>query len=143
MTYYSLGSTTGKCNIMGYWHTGNTALEQPSTSIKDIDTAICTDKCTLGVCGWNSNSINNRTNHFRSTPLVDFGASDALLSANDYLYYKDLLMLPAVGGGVVPIYNIPELTAASATNPSVYLTLSRTTIANIFLGNSYDGSVFT
>ena len=127
---------------MGYWHTGNTYLQQPSTSIKATDTYICTDKCTTALCGWTSGSINNRSNHFRSTPLVDFGASDSLLSSNDYLYYKDLLMLPAVGGGVVPIYNIPELTAASILNPSVYLTLSRPTVANIFLGNNNENSIF-
>ena len=115
MTYYALGSTTGKCNLMGYWHTGNTALQQPNSAIRNSDAAVCTTD-TL-----------RSTNDIRSTPLVDFGASDSLLKATDYTYYPDLLMLPAIGGGVVPIYNIPEL----GSNP---LVLSRTTIANIFLG---------
>ena len=102
MTYYSLGSTTGKCNIMGYWHTGNTAAQQPDAKIRTVDAAICTDTCTVAStsCGWVSDKVNNRTKYFRSTPLVDFGASDAVMKPIDYTYYKDLLMLPAVGGGV-------------------------------------------
>ena len=131
ISYFALGPATGKCNIMGYWHSGNTPSEQPNATIRAIDTAICTDACTQSVCGWVSNTINNRSNHFRKTPLVDFAMSGSPLSAADYVYYKDLLVLPALAGGVVPIYNIPELTA----NPSLYLVLSRSTISNIFLGN--------
>ena len=137
MTYFALGSTTGKCNVMGYWHTGNTPTQQPDDQIRSVDTLICTDACTQAVCGWDKTStINNRSNHFRTIPIVDFGATGSLLTDNDYKYYKDLLMLPALAGGVVPVFNIPELTSASTTNPSVFLVLSRNTIADIFLGNS-------
>lgn len=90
MTYYALGSTTGKCNVMGYWHTGNTPAQQPSETIRNVDTSICTD---------NGNSvIYNRSTHFRTKPLADFGATGSLLTDSDYKYYKDLMMLPALGG---------------------------------------------
>ena len=131
ISYFPLNAAAAKCNIMGYWYSGNTDLQQPNGTIKAIDTAICTDACTQSVCGWVSNNINNRSNHFRRTPLVDFAVNGSPLSTADYLFYKDLLSLPAIAGGVVPIYNIPELT----NNPSLYLILSRTSIANIFLGN--------
>ena len=131
ISYFALGPATGKCNIMGYWHSGNTPSQQPNATIRAIDNAICTDACTQSVCGWVSGTINNRSNHFRKTPLVDFAMNGAPLPATDYVYYKDLLALPALAGAVVPIYNIPELTA----NPSLYLVLSRSTISNIFLGN--------
>ena len=131
MSFFGLGTTTGKCNLMGYWHIGNTDIEQPNATLKAIDTAICTDTCTQSLCGWTSNTVNNRSNHFRTTPLVDFATTGAPLSANDYLYYKDIISIPAIAGGIVPIFNIPEITS----NPSLYLILSRSTLANIFLGN--------
>lgn len=119
MTYFGTGSSGGKCNIMGYWHTGNTAQQQSDSNLKVADAA----KCALPYA--------TRINNLRATPLTDLGASDALMSADDYKTYPDLLTLPAVGGAVVPIYNIPELLGNSSLN----LVLSRRTIAQIFLGN--------
>lgn len=118
MTYGGTGSSGGKCNIMGYWHTGNTVNQQPYESLR---------KAGAVDCGRKSSDRNKKM-----TPLTDLGASDALMSDEDFLSYPDLLMLPAVGGAVVPIYNIPELTG----NSSLSLILSRKTIAEIFLGNA-------
>jgi hypothetical protein len=64
-------------------------------------------------------------------PLVDVGATDAVVPTSIPTYFPDLQMLPATAGGVVPIYNIPELTELS---PALPLVLSRTSIALIFLG---------
>eukprot|EP01041_Mallomonas_annulata_P003964 gene3964-7901_t len=128
ITYVGTGSTTGKCNIMGYWHTGNVdpSTWSPSTSVKIRDTNICTDKCTVALCGNSSKRFDRQSR----TPLVHFAISDALLSANDYKYFPDLQMFPAVAGAVVPIYNIPEIKNIGGT-----LILSRYTLSNIFLGN--------
>lgn len=128
VSYLSLGSTTGKCNIMGYWHASNTGTNIPSSSVLKVDTAICTDACTVALCGFSS-SITKRPDRATRRPLVDFAGSDALLSTTDYSLFPDLQMFPAVGGAVVPIYNIPALAYQSAP-----LVLSRATIANIFLG---------
>jgi hypothetical protein len=128
-TYLSIGSTTGKCNIMGYWHTGNTGVGNPSTAVKTVDTAICTDTCTVARCGFDS-SVTKRPDRATRYPIVDFAGSDALFSATDYSLFPDLMMLPAVGGAVVPIYNIPAL----SSNTSLPLVLSRSTITKIFLG---------
>eukprot|EP01041_Mallomonas_annulata_P004459 gene4460-8882_t len=134
VSYFAGGSTTGKCNIMGYWHTGNSNPHgsAPPLQILKRDSLICTDKCTglsVSVCG-NDSSKYPRFDHSKRTPIVDLGASDAILDKSDYKAFPDLQMLPAVAGAVVPIYNIPEL-----KNLNSQLILSRSTIADIFLGN--------
>mmetsp|Transcript_14561 Transcript_14561/g.13160 ORF Transcript_14561/g.13160 Transcript_14561/m.13160 type:complete len:1479 (-) Transcript_14561:145-4581(-) len=129
VTYYPLGSTTGKCNIMGYWHTGNSEIGAPSSSVIAKDTLICTDACTVATCGFSSAST-PRPDRLTRNPLNDFGASDSILKTADYTLFPDIVMYPAVGGAVVPIYNIPELTMNQST-----LILSRSAITNIFLGN--------
>jgi hypothetical protein len=60
---------------------------------------------------------------------MDFAGSDSVLGDADYNNVDDLLMVPAVAGAVVPIYNIPELLKLSTP-----LVLSRTTITRIFMG---------
>ncbi len=57
---------------------------------------------------------------------VDFGASDAPLQAAQ-LNEAGLLQFPMVIGGVVPVINVPGVTAGK-------LKLSATTLADIFLG---------
>ena len=113
---------------MGYWHTGNTDHTQwsPTSAVKARDTAICTDKCTLVLCG----NTTSRFDKFSRHPLVHIAASDALLGTNDYKAFPDLQMLPAVAGAVVPIYNIPEIQHIGGV-----LILSRSSIVNIFEGN--------
>jgi hypothetical protein len=64
-------------------------------------------------------------------PIVDIGSTDAVVPTSIPTYFPDLQMLPATAGGVVPIYNIPELAALGPSSP---LVLSRTSIALIFLG---------
>ena len=94
LSYFGEGSTTGKCNIMGYWHSGNTDLTYPPPpkSVIARDTLICTDKCTLAACGNTSLRFDNKIRH----PLADFVGSDSLLKSTDYKYFPDLQMFPAV-----------------------------------------------
>jgi hypothetical protein len=40
-------------------------------------------------------------------PLVDVGATDAVVPTSIPTYFPDLQMLPATGGGVVPNKNSP------------------------------------
>jgi ABC-type phosphate transport system substrate-binding protein len=139
VSYLSIGSTAGKCNIMGYWHTSN-ALQAgaPSSAVLKVDTAICTDTCTVALCGFNS-AVTKRPDRLSRKPIVDFAGSDALLSATDYSIFPDLLMLPSLGGGVVPLYNLPSLPYPTAT-----LVLSRATLTNIYfvLGGTFPQSVY-
>jgi phosphate ABC transporter phosphate-binding protein len=54
-----------------------------------------------------------------STKVVDFGASDAPLTAAQRTAAPGILTIPESAGGVVPIYNIPNLKAALNFNGSV------------------------
>jgi ABC-type phosphate transport system substrate-binding protein len=134
--YTATGSSAGKCNIMGYWHTGNLNPGIPSAN-KTVDTNICSDTCTTAICGFNQadrsrTSTQSKPNQdtLSRIPLLDFVGSDSLLKSSDYAAFPDLQMFPALAGGCVPIYNIPEL-----KNVIKPLILSRNTIAQIFLGN--------
>ena len=127
-TYAPVGSTTGKCNIMGYWHTGNVGISTVPDSRIRRDTAICTDKCIGDIgtilCGNDSMKYPRFDKNLR-VPLIDVGASDAALSTVDYDAFPDLHVFPSIAGAVVPIFNIKELTG-------LVLVLSRATIASIF-----------
>ena len=132
VSYLGQGSTTGKCNIMGYWQTGNIASTQSvSVATRIRDTLICTDTCTVTTCGVNS-ALSPRFDSAVRVPLVDFAGSDSLLKSSDYAAFPDLQMLPALAGAAVAVYNIPELVATA--NISGALILSRRTIAYIFKG---------
>ena len=61
---------------------------------------------------------------------VDFGGSDSLLSAKEYTSGGDLQMYPMVAGAVVPAFNLTDEKGKAITK----LTLSRDTLAKIFLG---------
>lgn len=133
VSYLGEGSTTGKCNIMGYWHVGDISARQfpIPTSALIRDTLICTDTCTVATCG--ISSINNpRFDRASRKPLIDFAGSDSLLTKADYDAFPDLQMFPALAGAVVAVYNIPEL--SSSANSSYRLILSRQNIADIFKG---------
>ena len=82
--YVGAGSGVGKCNIMGYWQTGNTDLTYPPPprAVLEQDST----KCTAAV----------RSDNYTRQPLVDFAGSDSLLSAADYKNFPDLQMFPAV-----------------------------------------------
>jgi len=54
-----------------------------------------------------------------STKVVDFGASDAPLTHAQRTAAPGILQIPESAGGVVPIYNIPNLKAALDFNGSV------------------------
>lgn len=131
VSYFGAGSTTGKCNIMGYWHTGDTLPSQSSISaaVKQRDQLICTDECTVATCGISS-EVSPRFDRLTRRPLIDFAGSDSILKSADYSAFSDLQMLPALAGAVVPVYNIPEL--RSIKNAS--LVLSRQNMADIFKG---------
>ena len=58
---------------------------------------------------------------------VSFAGSDSLLRDADYVNVPDLQMYPAVAAAVVPLYNVPGLSAA--------LVLDRATLPLIFLGD--------
>ncbi len=53
---------------------------------------------------------------------------DSLLGSSDYVTWPDLQMYPAVGGAVVPIYNIPNMPAGKK------LILSPSLVSKIFSG---------
>ncbi len=57
---------------------------------------------------------------------VDFGASDAILTDEQYKAAPGIQMLPIVAGAVVPVYNVQEITQG--------LKLEYTVLADIFLG---------
>eukprot|EP01041_Mallomonas_annulata_P011950 gene11950-25036_t len=97
------------------------------TNLKTEDSLICTDQCTLSTCGFDSKSTPRPDWNIRH-PLVDFAGSDSLLNKNDYKAFPDLQILPAMAGAAV--YNVHELTGM----PNA-LVLSRTTIADIYLGS--------
>jgi phosphate transport system substrate-binding protein len=59
---------------------------------------------------------------------VDFGASDAILTADQYTAAPGIQMFPTVAGAEVVAYNISELKDAPA------LSIDGPTLANIFLG---------
>lgn len=59
---------------------------------------------------------------------VDFGASDAILTEEQFAAAPGIQMLPTVAGAVVPVYNVSEL---RETEP---LVLDATTLSQIFLG---------
>lgn len=152
LSYLAAGSTTGKCNVMGYWHSGNslnglcmpTAVNSYSGSqCNSLDTNICTDACTSTNCGppYTSTSqtiqqsygvvtLNQRQDASMRTPLIDFGASDAILKPGDHYYFPLVQTYPALAGASVPIFNIPELKAI--TNET--LIISRQTLSFIFKG---------
>ena len=97
-----VGTTAGKCNIMGYWHIGNT---DPAPTYQDryVDTQKCTDACEASVCGteWMSASVGGVRPDFASRdPLVDFAISELPFSANDYKNFPDLRSFPAFAGTV-------------------------------------------
>lgn len=89
-TYWGASSACGRCNIMGYWHTANAGnpfeSTPPSSNILSAQTTLCgkprSERCANNGCA--------------VAPLVDFGASDTPLSANDYLSFPDLQMFPSV-----------------------------------------------
>ena len=115
VSYLGDGSGTGKCNIMGFWHTGNVEATSISSTVKSTDQTLCS----------------STSRPFRQ-PLMDFAGSDSVLGAVDYANYPDLQMFPSVAGAVVPIFNIPELKSLPSSSAS--LTLSRSTLAGIFTG---------
>ncbi len=119
VSFWGDSSAVGQCNIMGYWSSDNSNPVGPSASFRAADKAKCGNLAGL------TDSDRNRL------PLVDYAVSDSPLSADAYKYYPDLQMFPAAAGGVVPIYNIPELNDLYPASP---LVLSRTSIALIFTG---------
>jgi hypothetical protein len=100
----------------GFWSASNAEAIQPSLAYRTQDAYACSHLSAA---------------YASRTPLVDIGASDSIVPSVDYTYFPDLQMLPATAGGVVPIYNIPELSALSPSSP---LILSRTSVALIYLG---------
>lgn len=130
VSYFGVGSTTGKCNIMGYWHPGDSMASEStiSAAVKQRDQLICTDACTVANCGVSS-AESPRFDRLTRKPLIDFAGSDSILKSSDYTAFSDLQMFPAIAGAVVPVYNIPELVKKNSS-----LVLSRQNIADIFTG---------
>jgi phosphate transport system substrate-binding protein len=60
---------------------------------------------------------------------VDFGASDAILNADQFAAAPGIQMLPMVAGADVPTYNVSEL------KDQAPLVLDPSTLSNIFLGH--------
>ena len=112
VNYLPTGSVTGKCNIMGYWQSGNDNQDlSADRKITDFNDCMSPEK---------------RKND--QSPLVDFAGSDSVLQKQDYDVFNDLQMFPSLGGAVVPIYNLPGYPSKS---PIIF---SRITIAKIFSG---------
>jgi phosphate transport system substrate-binding protein len=64
-----------------------------------------------------------------TSKTVDFGASDAILNADQIKAAPGIQMLPMVAGAVVPVYNVKELTGVKDG-----IVLDSQTLADIFLG---------
>lgn len=64
-----------------------------------------------------------------TSKTVDFGASDAILNADQYKAAPGIQMLPTVAGAVVPVYNVKELSGIKDR-----LVLDSQTLTDIFLG---------
>ncbi len=136
VAYTATGSSAGKCNMMGYWHTGNLNPEIPAAN-KTFDTNVCGDSCTVELCGFTTADVPRVSTDAKPNPytlsrvpLLDFAGSDSILKASDYAAFPDLQLFPALAGAAVPVYNIHELTTQSKP-----LILSRATITQIYLGN--------
>lgn len=65
---------------------------------------------------------------------VDFAGSDSLVTDDEYKAGKDLQMLPALAGAVVPIYNIKFDNDKDIKPEDRTITLDRETLTNIYLG---------
>ena len=90
----------GKCNIMGYWNTGNLPSQYVSPTQQILDTLICTDACTISnACGMMNTSP--RFGASTRKPLVDFAGTDSILNAADYASFPDLQLLPAIAGTIL------------------------------------------
>jgi phosphate transport system substrate-binding protein len=63
---------------------------------------------------------------------VDFGASDAILNADQFAAAPGIQMFPSVAGAVVPVWNISELVDADGV--AAQLTLDAATLSGIYLG---------
>ena len=98
--------------------------------MKTVDTEICTDVCTVETCGFSS-AKTPRPDSSARFPLVDFAIAELSFNSNDYKFFPDLQMYPAVAGAVVPVYNIPIFQMRGIKAP---VTLSRSTLTEIFLG---------
>ena len=117
--YSAIGSTAGKCNIMGFWHTSNLNDDGPSSlvpgtsfSVKANDANICGDTCSAQApCVFNSTDPtaqgtqlitppSSASSPWRNgrNPLKDFVGSDSRLKDADYKNYPDLQMLPSIAG---------------------------------------------
>ncbi len=119
ISFYGDNSAAGQCNIMGFWSSDNSNPVGPSTAYRITDKAKCGN--LAGLTATDRNRL----------PLVDFAVSDSPLSAAAYTYFPDLQMIPAAAGGIVPVYNVPEL---NDLYPATPLILSRATISLIFSG---------
>jgi len=62
---------------------------------------------------------------------VDFGASDAILTADQYAKAPGIQMIPTVAGAIVPIYNIKGEDGKAITSA---IKFPRTALADIYLG---------
>ena len=69
---------------------------------------------------------------------VDFGASDAILNADQFTAAPGIQMFPMIAGAVVPVVNIAALAPAAASGatapPVTHITLSPATLSGIYLG---------
>ena len=64
---------------------------------------------------------------------IDFAGSDSILKAEEYTNGKDLQMVPAIAGAIVPIYNIKFEKYDAAKDPALKaLILDRQTLADIY-----------
>lgn len=64
---------------------------------------------------------------------IDFAGTDSELSEEDYARHPDLVMYPAVGGAIVPIYNLPGIVVER--HGSSTLRLTKSLLARIFRSN--------
>jgi phosphate transport system substrate-binding protein len=69
---------------------------------------------------------------------VDFGASDAILNADQFAAAPGIQMFPQIAGAVVPVVNLAALAPAAAQGatapPVTHLTLDPATLAGIYMG---------
>lgn len=96
----------------------------PTSEADVIYTSTGSSRGKCRIKGWNDNC---NANDITEPRIVDYTGSDSLFSESEYLAFPDLQMYPTVASGVVPVYNLPDVTD---TDPPLVLTTK--VLADIF-----------
>jgi ABC-type phosphate transport system substrate-binding protein len=143
LTYTSTSSSQGVCRVEDYFKECdnpffnatvpcvNLLTEEECAVAIESDPGVCNQNASEGsdcvlACGNCNLSCDGDTCDTTRPVYVDFGATDFILTDEDYAEYPDIQLYPAVAGGVVPIFNLANVPA---------LTLTKMTLSRIFRSN--------